>query len=126
MPSVGLLTPFQRDGKGDFAKATADDDALFESALTFVLETRGDSPVAVGEMPWRTSFGSELDRLRFLPNSLATVEIARTMVDKAVREWLPSVEVLNVRGSREGQSLLLEVRWRRRGRQAERTTKVRI
>jgi phage baseplate assembly protein W len=107
---AGLVLPFQRDGRGDFANAR--DDALTASALELILTTEGDSPLQIGELPWRSRFGASLNRLRFLPNSQTTAETARALIRSAVRAWLPDVEIVDVRTSRRGDELRLAIAWR--------------
>ena len=52
----GLLCPFQRDGKGDFANSDGED--LLHSDLTQLI---GMSP---GELPWDMKRGCDLKRLK--------------------------------------------------------------
>lgn len=106
---VGLVLPFQRDGRGDFAHAY--DEKLYASEMEMILTTQGDSPASIGELPWRTSFGAGLHRLRFMPNSVATRELARTMIQKSLKRWMPEVIVRNVGAQRSGNTLELFIHW---------------
>lgn len=112
MRGVGLLLPFQRDGRGSFA--TGRDAELWGSAIALVLLTKGDTPQGVGELPWRTSFGAGLDRLRFRTMNLKNRELARTLVSDALRRWMPEVEVVDVEPGADNaqQRLTLAIFWR--------------
>ena len=111
---VGLLLPFQRDGRGSFATGT--DDELLRSQVRLVLGTKGDSAVSVGELPWRTAFGAQLDVLRFQPLNAATVDLGRSIIKTAFERWLPEVVLVNLGARRdsEAQKLILLVSYRRR------------
>lgn len=87
----GLLRPFMRDGKSDLANGTGDD--LLESKIGQILG-------ADGELPWRTDFNGNLDRLRHLNNGPALTEFARVYVTDGLARWLPSVRVLTVEATR--------------------------
>ena len=56
LPVRGLLIPFRRDEKRDFANGT--DDELQRSKARQEALTDGPSPTTQGELPWRTRFGS--------------------------------------------------------------------
>jgi phage baseplate assembly protein W len=94
-PARNLAQPFQRDGQRDFA--TASGRGLLLDKVKQVLLTWGPSHLAPGEMPWRTDFGSSL---HLLPHTLwdeTTAEIARTYVHQALAQWLPEVQLRDVR-----------------------------
>jgi hypothetical protein len=55
LPVRGLLIPFRRDEKRDFANGT--DDELQRSKARQEALTDGPSPTTQGELPWRTGFG---------------------------------------------------------------------
>jgi len=113
MPTgIGLLLPFKRNGKGDFATGSGDE--LIRSQIRLVLGCRGDSQVTVGELPWRTSFGSELDSLRHLPLDSTTIGIADSKVRDAFKRWLGHLLYVNVSARRDGERLLLFVSYRKR------------
>lgn len=61
-----------------------------EALLTrvrLVLETRP------GRLPWRPDFGCDLASLAGQPASGATLQLARTRVEAALRTWVPEVQV---------------------------------
>ena len=87
----GLLRPFRRDEKADFANASGED--LVRSAVGQVLGTRSSSAQAIGELPWRPEFGSLLYTLRHSNNNDALEQIAQSYVIDALRKWEPRVNV---------------------------------
>ena len=111
---VGLLLPFRRDGKGSWATGRGDE--LLASRIRLVLSTEADSPLTVGELPWRTAFGSSVGRLRYMRNSRGIAETARALIQKAFARWLPDVAVLNVGVQREGTKMALVVRWQQKSK----------
>jgi phage baseplate assembly protein W len=110
---IGLLLPFQRDGRGDFASGLNEE--LYASAIELVLLTAGETSTTAGELPWRGSFGVGLDLLRLRPNSIATAQVARQRVDAAMKRWMPEVEVLKVNANPVNNKLSLLVFWKIRG-----------
>lgn len=110
MRGVGLTIPFQRDGQGSFV--TERDDKLRASGIAVILLTDGDTDDEVGELPWRTSFGAGLDRLRYKPNNASTEALARSLVLSAFRNWMREAEVLDVKPERDGTRLKITVEWR--------------
>ena len=80
----GLLRPFRRSA-ADFA--TGDGAALVKSSVGQILATRCSSPVAAGELPWRTEFGSLLYTLRHRLNDEALQGIASLYVVEALERW---------------------------------------
>lgn len=52
----GIITPFQRDGKGDFANAGGID--CLKSDVGEVIGILGPTATQPGEVPWRTTMGS--------------------------------------------------------------------
>ncbi len=111
----GLLVPFRRDRKRDFA--TGDGDELLASKVLQVLATEGASTRTSGELPWRTAFGTPLHLLRHQRNEHALAELARIYVRDALRRWVPDAELVSVAASRDGAALSLRVRYRSAGRQ---------
>jgi phage baseplate assembly protein W len=95
-----MLRPVSREFKIDWSNGTGNQ--LVASAVGQILGTRSDSPAGVGELPWRTEFGSQLYRLRNKLNSAILVEQARQYVIDALRTWAPWVRVTNVRLVRTG------------------------
>lgn len=106
----GLLAPFRRDRKRDFA--SSEDDELLASKVLQVLATEGATARTSGELPWRTAFGTPLHLLRHQRNDHALIELARIYVRDALRKWLPEAAVVSVAAVRDGASLALRVRFR--------------
>lgn len=87
----GLLRPFRRDEKSDFANAAGEE--LVRACVGQVLGTRCNSAHAVGELPWRPEFGSLLHSLRHSNNNDALHQVAQGFVIDALRRWEPRVNV---------------------------------
>jgi phage baseplate assembly protein W len=87
----GLLQPFRRDAKGDWAHGSDAD--LLKSNLEQVLGTVASSNFTVGELPWRPEFGSLLYLLRHRNNDAVLAELARQYVVDAVQVWEPRIRV---------------------------------
>jgi phage baseplate assembly protein W len=98
----GLLRPFRRDQKADFAAAGGA--AVVKSAVGQVLGTIGASEFTQGELPWRTEFGSLLHLLRHQKNDHVLQELARVYVVDALKRWEPRVVVTSVDVTRDDQS----------------------
>lgn len=119
----GLLAPFRRDRKRDFASDDGDD--LLASKVLEVLATEGATTRSSGELPWRTAFGTPLQLLRHQNNDVALAELARIYVRDAFRRWLPDAEVVRITVERDGAVLALQIRFRAAGR-ADRSVRVPI
>lgn len=91
---AGILTPFRRDEKNDFANGSGR--VLLRSRIRQILMTKADSTFAPGELPWRTDFGSRLHVLRHRNNSEILAEFAREMIIEALERWERFVDVLEV------------------------------
>ena len=87
----GILRPFVRDGKGDFANSF--ELALVRSEIAQVLGTVASSGSTSGELPWRPEFGSILQHLRHRNLDEVTAELARTYVIDALSNWLRNISV---------------------------------
>jgi len=98
----GLLRPFRRDQKADFAAAGGEQ--LIRSAVEQILGTVGASDFTQGEVPWRTEFGSLLNLLRNQKNDHVLQELARVYVVDALKRWEPRVVVTGVQVTRDPQS----------------------
>ena len=112
MLQSGLLIPFRRDRKRDFASGTGA--ALLRSKVLQALATEGATPVSQGELPWRTAFGAGLERLRHQRNDAALAELARVYVRDALRRWAPGAEVASLDVARDDASLTIRLRVRER------------
>ena len=106
----GLLVPFRRDRKRDFA--SDDGVELLASKVLEVLATEGATARSSGELPWRTAFGTPLQLLRHQNNDVALGELARVYVRDAFRRWLPEATLLGVAVDRDGPLLALRIRFR--------------
>ena len=95
----GLVTPFRRDGKGDFANASGEDKV--RACVAQVLGTEGSNGGNIrGELPWRDEFGSLLFRLRYLNNDATATARATLYVRDALERWEPRVRLKAVVFSR--------------------------
>ena len=104
----GLLRPFRRDRKRDFAAAGGEQ--LIRSAIGQILGTRGSSEFTQGELAWRAEFGSLLHTLRHQKNDIVLQELGRTRVAEALKRWEPRIVVtaINVSGqTQEGDNVLV-------------------
>jgi phage baseplate assembly protein W len=95
----GLLRPFRRDGKSDFAAAGSEQ--LIRAVVGQILGTRAASEIAQGELPWRPEFGSKLYLLLHQKNNAVLQELARVYVSDALKQWEPRVVVKAVSVTRE-------------------------
>lgn len=118
----GLLTPFRRDRKRDFA--SGDGDPLLGAKVLQVLATEGATTRSSGELPWRTAFGTPLQLLRHQRNDVALAELARVYIRDALRRWVPEAEVVAVAVERDGPTLALRVRCKATGGFSEITVPV--
>ncbi|RKG90402.1 hypothetical protein D7W82_03660 [Corallococcus sp. CA049B] len=105
-----LLVPFRRDKKRDFASGTGAE--LLTSKVRQVLLTEGATPHSTGELPWRTSFGAGLSRLRHQRNDTVLAELARVYVRDALARWLPGVQLVQVDVKQDGEALAVRLRIR--------------
>lgn len=87
----GLITPFQRDGKGDFANTTGPD--LLRADIAELLGIVGPSSTERGELPWRDEVGTRLVNLkhrRLYGRNLAGETIrglAESMTSETIRRF---------------------------------------
>lgn len=58
----GIVCPFQRDGKGDFANTEGLD--LLKSDIGELIGIIGPTPGRAGELPWNTEIGSTVTLLK--------------------------------------------------------------
>lgn len=118
----GLLAPFRRDGKRDFASGTGLD--LLASKVEQVLGTEGATAKTRGELPWRTSFGAGVHLLRHERNDVVLGELARVRIRDALRRWVPSAEVTKLAVVRDGNQLVIRLAVAERPGGAERAVEV--
>lgn len=108
---TGLLRPFRRDQKSDFASGSGLDNV--KACVGQVLGTRATSAMAVGEVPWRSDFGSRLHLLRHKGNKETLGDLAVVMIEEALLRWEPRARVTlaEVVPQANARVLLLRVRF---------------
>ncbi len=106
----GVLIPFRRDRKRDFASGEGEE--LLASKVEQLLATEGASARSSGELPWRTAFGTPLQLLRHQRNDAVLAELARVYVRDALRKWVPEAVALDVTPSADGADLSIRIRVR--------------
>ena len=106
----GILTPFRRDKKNDFASGSGDN--LLKSQVIQVLMVEGDTPRSSGELPWRTAFGSAIHLARHNNNDAVLSELVQVYARDALKRWLPDVRVTAMSVWQEPATLVLDVRFR--------------
>ena len=119
----GLLTPFRRDRKRDFASGSGAD--LLCTKVLQALMIEGATPRSSGELPWRTSFGAGLHLLRHQRNDEVLAELARVYVRDALARWVPSARLVSLEVTREDATLMLRLRVRDKATGAEARAEVR-
>jgi hypothetical protein len=88
---TGVVLPFRRDGKDDFAHATGID--LINSSLLIILGTRRAGPSSNGEVPFNQKLGTLLPHLRHRNlNNPTTEELATHYVVDSISENEPRVQ----------------------------------
>lgn len=97
----GLLRPFRRDLKADFASDGGE--RLVRSAVGQILGTMAGSDYTEGELAWRTEFGSLIHLLRHQKNDAVLQELGRVYVVDALKRWEPRIVVTSVKITRERQ-----------------------
>lgn len=107
----GLLRPFLRDQKNDFAAGSGAD--LVAACVGQVLGTKRTTPNGTGELPWRPEFGSALQELRQQNNDDVLGDLGVVYVGEALRRWEPRARVTSVtpRRNPDGSALVLDVRF---------------
>lgn len=94
----GILRPFRRDEKNDFANDGGI--RLLDSRLGQILGTKCDAVSGSGELPWRTDFGSRLHILRHRNNVDGLGDLAAVIAAEAIEKWEKNVVVLDVTAER--------------------------
>lgn len=86
----GIICPFQRDGKGDFAHAGGG--RLLTSDIGELLGIIGPVGVRGGEVPWRMEMGSNLQSLRHRRTHSELVRAtAEAMTAGVIKKYEPRV-----------------------------------
>jgi hypothetical protein len=94
----GLLSPFERDQKADFANGSGYD--LLRSHVEQIIGMAAAAPdgSSYGELEWDQSFGTQLHRVRHRRlNSLALGELFLFYVAAAIRRIEPNVRLTSLR-----------------------------
>ena len=86
---AGIIRPFRRDGKGDFANGEGE--LLVRSDLGQLLGT------TLGEVPWRSTLGTLIYQLRHKANTQALSDLARIQLENAIKQWEPRVQLISVK-----------------------------
>lgn len=87
---TGLVVPFRRDGKNDFAYETGE--ALVASTLQLVLGTRRAGPQNDGELPFNQELGTLISMLRHRNvNDPTTEELAAHYVIESLATHEPRI-----------------------------------
>lgn len=95
----GLLLPFRRDRKNDFANGVGVE--KIKSNVRQVLGT------IQGEIPWLPTFGSLLHRLRHQNNNPILENLAFAYVIDPLQIWEPRARVTRVEVTREPRRLII-------------------
>ena len=99
----GLIRPLQRLGGNDFV--TAEGEALIASAVKQILSTRP------GELPWRPSFGMNLEVYRHQNNNEGLAALIADSVVEALQLWEPRLEISEAFVSIEDSTINVRVVW---------------
>lgn len=91
---TGLLRPLRRSLNGDFLSGSGL--ALIRAGVGLILGTSCTSEISDGELPWRTEFGSVVQRLRLQPNDANLRDLARVYVIDAISRWMTAVRITDV------------------------------
>ena len=101
----GVVLPFRRDQKQDFANSASSE--VIKSNVRQILGTRCSDGVIPGEIPWLQSFGSLLYKLRH-QNIRPVVRFhARALVVDALARWEPRVRVKRVTVEEGSRSIII-------------------
>ena len=101
----GVLCPFRRDGKGDFANGSGLE--LLKSDVGTLLGLVGSSATEPGELPWDPDRGSRLPMLKHRHlHSEMTRALADQLTSGVLRTYEPRVRPGRVRVTTEGGNTL--------------------
>lgn len=95
----GLIRPFRRDDKNDFANAESVE--LVKACVGQILGMMGSSEISQGELEWDPERGSLTYLLRHQKNDLVLQELGRVYVIDALRRWEPRLLVRAASVTRE-------------------------
>jgi len=93
---AGLLHPFQRDQKADFANGS--DEANVRACVSQVIGTCASTEdgLVQGEIPWRPEFGSVLYRIKHRNNDAVLEALGRVYIAESLARWEPRVSLREV------------------------------
>lgn len=89
MLGTGIVQPFRRDAKNDFASTTGI--GLIKQRIIQIIMTVGGP--RRGELPWRQDFGSVIPTLKHKSNNAAIEDMVRVYVVDAITKYEPMVRV---------------------------------
>ena len=101
---TGIRFPMVRAGS-DFQVSSGED--LVYSTVPYILETQANGPGIQGEIPWDSSFGSQLARLKhknIIVDNESLNELARHYVIEAIANNEPRLVVNSVRAALTGSA----------------------
>lgn len=101
----GIVTPFRRDLKSDFANDT--DAEVIRSNVQQILGTRCRNGNTPGELPWFGEFGSLLHLLRHQNVKPVLKYQARAYVVDALSRWEPRVRVVRVQVNQTQRTIVV-------------------
>lgn len=105
---TGVLCPFRRDGKGDFANGSGLE--LLKSDVGELLGLVGSSATEPGELPWDPDRGSRLPMMKHRHlHSIMVRALADQLSSGVLREYEPRVRPGEVRVTTEDESATLKV-----------------
>lgn len=105
----GVLMPFQRDEKQDFANGEGVE--LIMSNVQQILGTRAQTDTAPGELPFDPELGSWLHLLRHQNVTPVLRHQAEVYVVGALGRWEPRVEVTRVSVERGARVITIRTRF---------------
>jgi len=116
----GLITPFQRDGKGDFANTTGDQ--LLRSDLAELIGIIGPTADQRGELPWRDEVGTRLINLKHRKIHNSTIQgLALQMTAEVISRFETRVRVTRARVEVSDTALRVFVSYTPLGYNSDRT-----
>ena len=89
----GIVAPFRR-ASNDLAIGEGPDN--IKDRLANILGVNAGDATSPGELPWRTSFGTMIRRLRHAPNNPTVQAMAKHFITSAIGRWEPQVRVTGV------------------------------
>lgn len=106
---AGIVTPFQRDLKQDFANAVGPE--LIRQNIGQILGTLAQGRTNRGELSWRPEFGSLLPIMQYRNINEVFFELIRTRVVDAIERWERRVRVEDVIIQAEGTCVFVQVKY---------------